>query len=138
MIGVTVRIGELAQQTGASVRSLRYYEEQGLLHARRTGGDQRTYGTDAPARVRLLRQFYSAGLSSSTIASLLPCVDAPSREITRRTVDLMDREFARISGQIAELIATRDELSHLIDAAAAFHRDQMANDTEPPIGVARG
>ena len=35
-MGVTVRIGELAAQTGASVRALRYYEEQGLLSAERS------------------------------------------------------------------------------------------------------
>jgi DNA-binding transcriptional MerR regulator len=79
-----MRIGELARQAGVSVRSLRYYEERGLLEAQRTsGGTHRVYGPDAVARVRLLRQLYAAGLSSAAIASLLPCVDAPSTHTTR-------------------------------------------------------
>ena len=49
-----MRIGDLAQQTGASVRSLRYDEEQGLLSSVRTPRGQRTYEEDAVGRVRLL------------------------------------------------------------------------------------
>ena len=81
-----MRIGALSRATGASVRSLRYYEEQGLLTSARTGTGQRTYGEDAVARVRLLRQLYNAGLSSTTIATVLPCVDHPSAASTRETM----------------------------------------------------
>lgn len=126
-----MRIGELAKQTGASVRALRYYEEQGLMRPQRTASSQRVYGPDAVERVRLLRRLYNAGLTSTTIASLLPCVDTPSDEVTRKTMAVMRREHARISDQITELITTRDDLSHLIDTAAAFHRDQLATDTRP-------
>jgi DNA-binding transcriptional MerR regulator len=121
-----MRIGELAAQTGASVRSLRYYEEHGLLHSERTTADQRRYGADAVERVRLLRRLYGAGLNSSTIASLLPCVDSPSDAITGQSIDIMRREHARISTQIAELIATREDLSYLIDTATEFHHGQLA------------
>ncbi|MEU7261480.1 MerR family DNA-binding transcriptional regulator [Streptomyces rimosus] len=38
-----MQIGELAQRTGASRRSIRYYEQQGLLEAQRTGRRWRTY-----------------------------------------------------------------------------------------------
>lgn len=123
-----MRIGEVATQSGASVRSLRYYEEQGLLHPQRTASDQRVYGSDAVDRVRLLRRLYNAGLTSTTIATLLPCVDTPSDEVTRATIEVMHREHDRISAQIKELISTRDDLSYLIDAAAAFHDDQLTRD----------
>lgn len=121
-----MRIGELSARTGASVRSLRYYEQQGLLSSRRTSGAQRAYGEDAVDRVRLLRQLFGAGLNSATIATLLPCVDAPSEAVTRETLSVMHRERDRLNEQIASLITTRDHLSHLIDAAATYHRDQLA------------
>ncbi len=38
-----MQIGELAQRTGASGRSIRYYEQQGLLETQRTGRGWRTY-----------------------------------------------------------------------------------------------
>jgi DNA-binding transcriptional MerR regulator len=121
-----MRIGDLAEQTGASVRSLRYYEEHGLLTARRTSSGQRVYDAEAVDRVRLVRRLYGAGLSSTTIAAVLPCVDSPSSEVTRETLAIMGRERARIEHQIAELSATRDHLTYLIEAATDFHRDQLA------------
>lgn len=120
-----MRIGDLSAQTHASVRALRYYEEQGLLTAQRTTSGQRTYGTDAVERVRLLRSLYGAGLNSATIAALLPCVDTPSEEVTSASIELMRREHARISEQISQLIATRDDLSYIIDAAAAYRRENQ-------------
>jgi DNA-binding transcriptional MerR regulator len=128
-----MRIGEVAAQTGASVRALRYYEEQGLLSAQRTASAQRVYAADSVERVRLLRRLYNAGLTSKTIASLLPCVDTPSAAVTRETMDVMRREHARISAQITELITTRDDLTYLIDAVAAFHRDQLATDAATAV-----
>jgi DNA-binding transcriptional MerR regulator len=110
-----VRIGDLARQTGTSVRSLRYYEEQGLLSSVRTTTGQRTYGEDAVARVRLLRQLYNAGLTSSTIATVMPCVDHPSKESTRETIAVMEREHERLGQQVADLVTTREQLAYLLD-----------------------
>ena len=119
-----MRIGDLARQTGASVRSLRYYEEQGLLVAQRTTRGQRTYAEDAVARVRLLRQLYNAGLNSATIVTLMPCVDRPSAGSTRESVALMEREHARLGQQVDELVSTRDQLAYLIAAATACGHEQ--------------
>jgi DNA-binding transcriptional MerR regulator len=124
-----MRIGELATQTGVSVRSLRYYEEQGLLRSQRSASSQRIYDPGAVERVRLLRRLYGAGLSSTTIAAVLPCVDSPSESVTRATLGLMRREHVRIGQQITELSATRDDLSYLIDTASSFLRDQLASET---------
>jgi DNA-binding transcriptional MerR regulator len=124
-----MRIGDLSAHTHASVRALRYYEEQGLLTAQRTSSGQRMYGPEAVGRVRLLRRLYSAGLNSATIAALLPCVDTPSDEVTGATIEVMRREHARISEQVTELITTRDHLSDLIDAAAAYRREEQGADS---------
>ncbi len=130
-----MRIGELATQTGVSVRSLRYYEEHGLLTSHRTASGQRTYDAGAVERVRLLRRLYAAGLTSTTIGTLLPCVDTPSNDVSREAIEVMGRERDRISAQIAELLTTRDDLSYLIDAATTFHRDQV-RDTPPLAATA--
>lgn len=107
-----MRIGDLAARAGVSVRSLRYYEEQGLLAADRTASGQRTYDEAAVDRVRLVQQLYAAGLPSRTIAVLMPCVD--SGVATPESSALLTRERDRISEQLVELEAARDRLDEVI------------------------
>lgn len=129
-----MRIGDLARRTGTSVRSLRYYEEQGLLTSRRSGTGQRTYDDDAVARVQLLRQLYNAGLSSTTIATVMPCVDHPSAASTRETIAVMQREHDRLGEQVADLVSTREQLAYLIAAASAC--SDVPADEREPVGAA--
>lgn len=69
-----MRIGELARRTNVSERSLRYYEAQGLLAADRTPGGHRDYPERAVDRVVLIQELFAAGLHSTKIAQLLPCM----------------------------------------------------------------
>jgi DNA-binding transcriptional MerR regulator len=108
-----VRIGDLAAKAEVSVRALRYYEEQGLLASARSGSGQRLYADKAVSRVRLIQQLYGAGLSSKTIAELLPCVDAQVSTPESRARLVSERD--RMNAQIAELIDTRDRLNELIE-----------------------
>lgn len=107
-----MRIGELATRAGVSVRALRYYEEQGLLHSERSVSGQRHYAEPAVERVRLVQTLYRAGLSSRTIAELMPCVDA--RESTPESRATLAAERDRIATQIEDLILTRDRLDAVI------------------------
>lgn len=107
-----MRIGDLAARAGVSVRALRYYEEQGLLAASRSSGGQRTYPEPSLDRVRLIQQLYAAGLSSRTIAELLPCVEA--RVNTPESRARLAAERDRIDAQIAELVLARDRLDAII------------------------
>jgi DNA-binding transcriptional MerR regulator len=107
-----MRIGELAAKTGVSVRALRYYEEQGLLVSVRSASGQRHYADTAAERVELIQTLYAAGLSSKTIADLLPCVDA--KESTPESRARLAAERDRIDAQITELIRTRDKLDAVI------------------------
>ncbi|MFC5168672.1 MerR family transcriptional regulator [Nonomuraea angiospora] len=107
-----MRIGELAARSGVSVRALRYYEEQGLLEAERSDSGQRHYPASAADRVHLIQMLYSAGLSSRTIAELLPCVDAKVSTPESRARLAAERD--RIDAQIAALTRTRDNLDAVI------------------------
>jgi DNA-binding transcriptional MerR regulator len=110
-----MRIGDLARRAGVSPRALRYYEEQGLLESERTAREQRTYPDSAVERVRLIQQFFTAGLSSRTILKLLPCVD--SAQASRESFELLEAERTRITTAMAELAAARDALDRMIDIA---------------------
>ena len=111
-----MRIGDLATKTRVSVRALRYYEEQGLLASMRSQSGQRLYGDAAVNRVRLIQQLYGAGLSSKTIAELLPCVDAQVSTPESRERLMAERD--RINTQIAELIIARDRLNDIIEVTS--------------------
>jgi DNA-binding transcriptional MerR regulator len=112
-----MRIGELAARTGVSVRALRYYEEQDLLVAERSPSGQRHYPGGAVDRVRLIQQLYAGGLSSRTIAELLPCVvdGEATPELLARLADQRDD----IDRRIADLTATRTRLDAVITGAAS-------------------
>lgn len=112
-----MRIGELAERTGASVRSLRYYEEQGLLAAARSPSGQRHYGDEAVERVRFVRRLYAAGLSSRDVALLLPCVDRGRPDAPER--EMLDDVRVRLLTGIGDLEAALRRLDGLIAAADA-------------------
>ena len=111
-----MRIGELARRTGVSVRSLRYYEEQGLLESERTTGGHREYRESDVARVRFMQMLYGAGMPSRRILELLPFLD--TGVATPTMLDHFDEESDRIERQIEALTATHDRLARLRDIAA--------------------
>jgi DNA-binding transcriptional MerR regulator len=116
-----MRIGELARRTGVSERSLRYYEQQGLLAADRTDGGHRDYPDRAVDRVIRIQELFAAGLHSKKIAQLLPCLrDAdggPSEIATPRLAAELAAERDRIDRMITDLVNSRDVLDQVITAA---------------------
>lgn len=119
-----MRIGELASRAGVSVRSLRYYEEQGLLSSTRSTSGQRHYTDDEIERVLFIQRLYAAGLSSRTIAELLPCVDSPSEEASDQALERMAQERDRLSEHIDDLVRTREALDRVM-ASARRHRERQ-------------
>ena len=117
-----MRIGDLANRTGVSVRSLRYYEEQGLITSTRTSSGHRRYVDSDIGRVLFLQRLYAAGLSSRTIAEVLPCVDTPSIHASEDAFQRLLQERERISTQIDDLTATRDALDVLIRSNRSSRR----------------
>ncbi len=117
-----MRIGELARRTGVSERSLRYYEQQGLLASDRTGGGHRDYPDRAIDRVILIQELLAAGLHSKKIAELLPCMrdpdGAPNEHATPELVIELTAERERIDQLIADLTTSRAVLDDVITTAA--------------------
>jgi DNA-binding transcriptional MerR regulator len=106
---VGLRIGELAERTGSSVRSLRYYESQGLLRSTRTSGGHRVFDGDAVDRVVYLQHLYRAGLSSRAILEVIPCLDTPG-------VLSSEAAFHRLVQERDKLRAHRDQLTRTLSA----------------------
>jgi MerR family transcriptional regulator, copper efflux regulator len=68
-----MRIGELAKETGVSVRVLRHYEAQGLIFSRRQVNGYRDYGASAVETVGHVRVLLGCGFSTKQIQSFVPC-----------------------------------------------------------------
>lgn len=114
-----MRIGEVAERAGVSVRALRYYEEQGLLASDRSPGGQRHYAPEAVDRVRFIQNLYAAGLGSKAVLQILPCMEHGT--LTQEMHERLLAERARVQAQLEELIATRDKLDAVIRSGQA-HR----------------
>lgn len=69
-----MKIGELAKLTGVSVRSLRYYESQGLISPIRQANGYREYSSLAVETVETIKLYLNLGLSTEQIAGFLHCV----------------------------------------------------------------
>ncbi|MDN5725565.1 MAG: MerR family transcriptional regulator [Propionibacteriales bacterium] len=120
-----MRIGELAEATGVSTRSLRYYEAQGLIRSVRTGGDWRDFEESAVERVVMIQHLLAAGLCTATIEELLPCLEAPPEERT----EVMDR---LLSAEMARLEVKRRDLDRELDTLRALRCEEV-----PPHLAAR-
>ena len=68
-----MRIRELSRRTGASVRSLRYYDQKQLLCARRLENGYRDLDEEAVERVRAIQMYLSLGLTTEQIEEILNC-----------------------------------------------------------------
>jgi DNA-binding transcriptional MerR regulator len=115
-----MRIGTLAARTGVSERLLRYYEEQGLLEPGRTSTGYRVYDERAVATVRHIRALLAAGLNTSTIGVVLPCVRDDGDRIIPTCADMIDRlrfERDRLSAAIADLETSQQRLDAVLEAA---------------------
>jgi DNA-binding transcriptional MerR regulator len=112
-----MRIGELARRTGVSPRALRYYEEQGLLRPDRRASGYREYDERAVRTVARIQLLLSAGLGTSVIAEILPCVADDTVVLAPTCPELLDGlavERARIDRSVDRLLAARGILDSLM------------------------
>jgi MerR family transcriptional regulator, repressor of the yfmOP operon len=124
-----MRINEVAAETGLTARTIRYYEEVGLLEpAARSEGDYRLYDASDLDRLQFIRSLRDdAGFSLSQIRQLLEDEAARerNRERLRNTTDPAERRQylgeaeARVLRQVALLDAKAARLSIMIDEANA-------------------
>ena len=111
-----MRIGELAAATGTTTKTLRFYEESGLLpQAERAANGYRDYGPDALSRLDFIRRGRAAGMTLAQIREVIDiraAGDAPCHHVfqllTARLVDV-DRQIADLQILRAALVQRRDQ-----------------------------
>ncbi|HUF52967.1 MAG TPA: heavy metal-responsive transcriptional regulator [Dehalococcoidia bacterium] len=108
-----LRIGELANRTGFSTKTLRYYEEIGLVRpAERSESGYRLYSDEVLDRLRFVRRSRGLGLRLEDIKRILEISDE-GRIPCEHVVGIVDREVAEVSEQMARLRTLRRDLTDL-------------------------
>jgi DNA-binding transcriptional MerR regulator len=137
----TYRIGEVAEQVGVTTRTIRYYEELGLLRARasRTKGTHRLYTEADVARLRELIRFRDLlGLSLEDLVELADTEEAramlcdqwfaePTDEerlrIIEQAIPLAERQLALVQGRQETLEHFAEELKTKLASLQARRRE---------------
>jgi DNA-binding transcriptional MerR regulator len=133
-MGEELRIGEVAKLTGTTPRTIRYYEEIGLLPAAadREPGAHRTYDEEYVERLTdLLRLKDLLGLSLEDLKELVSAEDARAAlrrewrggiEDPVRRREVLDESLGHIARQLKLVRRRRDEISSLEDELLARRR----------------
>jgi DNA-binding transcriptional MerR regulator len=114
-----MRIGQLATAAGTTAKTIRFYEDSGLLPAPpRTPSGYRDYPPEARGRLTFIGEAASAGLSLAEIRGVLALSDVgepPCRHVT----ELLGEHLRQVEQRIAELENARQALRDLHARAAA-------------------
>lgn len=114
-----MKIGELSERTGASIRMLRYYQEQGLLEPTRTAAGYRVYADSDVDRVARIRCMLSAALPAPVVLSTLRFLldeRAPERPADREEMaKTLQTELDGLEAKINALQESRRLLTLVLD-----------------------
>ncbi len=107
------RIGELAAKAGLTERTIRYYEELGLLESvKRLDGGVRVYTDDDMRRLRYVGKLKMLGLTLQEMLELERMYQRhrSNRSVLPRLIELLDAHLATLDDRMSELGALRDEI----------------------------
>lgn len=115
----TLKIGALAQATGASVRSIRHYDQQGLLASTRAENGYRAFQAVAIAQVKQVQRLIATGFSLEEIRSFPDCMlliegakaCANITEAQRNRLAILERKIEALENQRQRLRAMLIESS---------------------------
>lgn len=123
-----MKIGELAQLAGVTAKTLRFYEQAGLLPGpARTPSGYRDYDERSLHRLRFIKASQAAGLTLAEISDIIVAREhsgPPCEHVTA----LLDAHVADLDARVAELQALRDEVQRLRARASTLDRSACGDD----------
>jgi len=108
-----MRIGEFAERAGTSRRTVRYYEQQGLLPARRTANGYRDYDEGDLRLLREIRSLLEIGFNLDETRPFVECLRSghESGAECPASVLVLARKLAEVDACIGQLLAVRARIS---------------------------
>jgi DNA-binding transcriptional MerR regulator len=106
-------ISELARHFDISTRSIRFYEEKGLIAPRRTKGNQRTYSDRERVRLKLILRGKRFGYSLDEIAEMIGLTDVDLDEVAqiRKSLVFGDQKLKELRARIRDLQLLEKDLA---------------------------
>jgi len=109
----TYAIGEISRLVDLSQRTIRYYEEIGLLHSvRRIENGKRVYTDHDVRRLKFINRLKVLGLSLAEMVELekIYLKQRNNREILPKLLEILDERAAQIDERVAQLVALKKEI----------------------------
>jgi MerR family redox-sensitive transcriptional activator SoxR len=121
-------VGQLSARSGVAVSALHFYENQGLIHARRTAGNQRRYQREMLRRVAFIRASQRVGIPLSRIKDALEKLPAGRTPTPRDWARLSAAWRDDLDNRIGQLQHLRDRLTGCIGCGClSLTTCQLAN-----------
>jgi DNA-binding transcriptional MerR regulator len=111
-------VRDVCDQIGVSARTLRYYEELGLLPGvRRRNGGRRAYGHDEIERLRFIQRLKSLGLSLQEIGELnaVYAIHGSTRAMLEKLRELLRQHLAGLEHKVRDLQTLQSEMKSYLD-----------------------
>lgn len=113
-----MNIGTVSKKTGVAAKTIRYYEEIGLLPpAERRDNGYRWYGVDSLQILRFLKHARGLGFGIDACRELLSLYEKSDRS-SADVKSIAELRLSEIDAKLLELRNMRDALSHLVDQCA--------------------
>jgi len=120
------QIGPIAKESGVPIKTIRYYEELGLLKAvNRTEGGYRLFDASVFDRLSFIKRAQSLGLSLAEIKEFLAVHDQGDLPCDHVRVKLQDK-MIDIDCQIEQLLVLKSELKELLSESANSNNSDAA------------
>ena len=108
------QIGALAKELGITTRTIRYYEEIGLMGRNdRLDGKTRTYSEDDVLRLKFILKIKALGVSLKEIQELSEIFDINNQDfstITPKLIEILDHHITTIDEKMASLSSLRQDI----------------------------
>jgi DNA-binding transcriptional MerR regulator len=109
-----IQIGEAAKKLGITTRTIRYYEEIGLMGPpERLGGGTRMYNRADILRLKFILKLKEIGITLKEMQDLADNFDTQNQDfetITPRLVEILDGHIGKVDQKIANLSSLRKEI----------------------------
>ncbi len=110
----SVQIGELAKRLEITTRTIRYYEEIGLMgKSERLGGGTRSYNKDDILRLKFILKLKNLGIPLKEMEKLSDVFDINKKDfttITPKLIEMLDSHISKIDDKMADFSALRKDI----------------------------